>query len=395
MSSEDSLSFKNFENAFLGKKDSDLRESYWLFKSINSNFLVSLAPFFINTAIALHLPVKGIIKATIFKQFCGGETITDCRQTIEKIYKQGIGSILDYSVEGTEEESAFTKTTEEILRNIEHSSGDKKIPFCVFKPTGIASNALLEKISSNSELDTDEQLAWEQVKQRVNSICSLASQKNVRLFIDAEETWLQPAIDELVNNMMMLYNKEKVIVYNTTQHYRTDRLDFIKECHSHAKANNYKLGLKLVRGAYMEKERERAEENKIPSPIHVDKHATDVDYDLAVKYCFDNLDTISFCAGTHSEVSCMKLVKLMHENNIAKNDERIYFSQLLGMSNHISSNLSLDGYNVAKYVPYGPVKSVMPYLLRRAKENTSISGQMGKELFLIVQELERRKKTRT
>lgn len=392
MSSGNSISFKNTKNAFLGKSNNDLRQSYWLFKTINSNLLVSIAPFLVNTAFTLRLPINWLIKATIFKQFCGGETINDCEHTIEKIYKQGIGSILDYSVEGTENEAAFNEVVEELSRNINKSNGDDRIPFCVFKPSGIASNGLLEKASAGENLTNEELVAWEKLKERVNQLCSLAATNNVKLFIDAEESWIQPAIDKLANEMMMTYNKGRAVVYNTAQMYRTDRLDFIKKCHQHAKVNNYILGLKLVRGAYMEKERERAVEKNYPSPIQPNKEACDVNYDLAVKYCVEYIDDIWFCAGTHNEVSCMKLLKLMYEQKLKKKDERIYFSQLLGMSNHISFNLSANGFNVTKYVPYGPVKSVMPYLLRRAKENTSISGQMGKELILIMDELKRRKK---
>ncbi|MBT8195541.1 MAG: proline dehydrogenase [Bacteroidia bacterium] len=392
MSTGNSISFKNTKNAFLGKTNNELRQSYWLFRAINSNWLVSITPFWVNTAFSLHLPINGIIKATIFKQFCGGETIDDCEHTINRIYKQGIGSILDYSVEGTEDEAAFDGVVEELLRNINKANGDDRIPFCVFKPSGIASNILLEKASSNAQLSESENIAWQKFKERVNQLCSLAATNNVKLFIDAEESWIQDAIDDLANEMMIMYNKDRAIVYNTAQMYRKDRLDFIKKCHQHAKDNNYILGLKLVRGAYMEKERERAAQNNYPSPIQATKEGSDTDYDLAIKYCVGNLNDIWFCAGTHNEVSCMKLLKLMYENKIKKNDERVYFSQLLGMSNHISFNLSVNGFNVTKYVPYGPVKSVMPYLLRRAKENTSISGQMGKELVILIEELKRRKK---
>ncbi len=385
------ISFDNTEIAFSGMSNADLNRAYWLFKVININFLVKIGPPITTAAIKIGLPITPIIRATIFKQFCGGESISDCAKTITQLGKYNIGTILDYSVEGESTEQAFDATCEETIATIKRAKGDAHIPFSVFKVTGLARFGLLEKLDAKEELSFEEKKEFERVKDRVRRICQTAYDLNVRIFIDAEESWIQQTIDDLSMDMMRLFNKEKAIVYNTFQFYRHDRLQAMKEFDAQLKSEGVLLGVKLVRGAYMEKERKRAAENNYPSPIQADKKSSDVDYDLGLAYCVEHLDRIAICAGTHNENSSKYLIDLMAKNNITPNDERIYFSQLLGMSNNLSYNLAKAGYNVAKYVPYGPVKSVLPYLFRRAQENTAIAGQMGRELSLILKEKKRRK----
>jgi proline dehydrogenase len=384
------ISFDNTEIAFSGMSNADLNRAYWLFKVININFLVKIGPPITTAAIKIGLPITPIIRATIFKQFCGGESISDCAKTITQLGKYNIGTILDYSVEGESTEQAFNATCEETIATIKRAKGDATIPFSVFKVTGLARFGLLEKLDAKEELSFEEKKEFERVKDRVRRICQTAYDLNVRVFIDAEESWIQQTIDDLSMDMMRLFNKEKVIVYNTFQFYRHDRLQAMKEFDAQLKSEGVLLGVKLVRGAYMEKERKRAAENNYPSPIQADKKSSDVDYDLGLAYCVEHIDRIAICAGTHNENSSKYLIDLMAKNNIAANDERIYFSQLLGMSDNLSYNLVNAGYNVAKYVPYGPVKSVLPYLFRRAQENTAIAGQMGRELSLILKEKKRR-----
>lgn len=388
------ISFDNIKNAFEYKSDAEINRSYWLFKAISNNTLVKAGPVLVDIALKLHLPISGIVKATLFKHFCGGENINECYETVEQLARFHVGSILDYSVEGKEEEAEFDHSAEEILATVERAKGDPHISFCVFKVTGLARLDLLEKVSARKQLSAEEENEFAKVKQRVKNICERAFKNNVPIFIDAEETWIQQAIDDMATDMMKLFNKERAIVYNTIQMYRHDRLEFLKQSHQHALANNYKLGEKIVRGAYMEKERKRASDLGYSSPIQPDKAASDDDYDAALKYCVEHIDHISICAGTHNEQSSMLLVHLMQQNNIAPTDQRIYFSQLLGMSDHISFNLAKAGYNVCKYVPYGPVKAVLPYLMRRSQENTSISGQMGRELNLLTQERKRRQEVK-
>jgi proline dehydrogenase len=382
------ISFDNTENAFKSKSDKELRRSYWLFKLIGNRVMVKIGA---KTApLALKLGFKGLIKNTIFKQFVGGENIHDCSRAIEQLAKYNIGTILDYSVEGKESENDFEHCFQETIETIHKAKNDKNIPFCVFKITGLARFALLEKVSAKHVLTTEEDAEWERVKYRVNTICKTAADNEQPIFIDAEESWIQPAIDRLADDNMILCNKSTAIVYNTFQLYRHDRLNYLKETIELAKKEEFIAGAKLVRGAYMEKERQRAIDMHYPSPIQPDKHKTDHDYDEAIRLSIDNIKHISICAGTHNENSSLLLVHLMHERNIEPADKRIYFSQLLGMSDHISFNLSLNGYNVAKYVPYGPVKEVLPYLIRRAQENTSVKGQTGRELNLIIKEKRRR-----
>ncbi len=386
------LSFDDTKIAFSGKDNKALKRSYWLFKMVGSPSLVSFGKGLTNFALALHLPISGLIKATIFKQFVGGENIQECNKTVQELSKYKIGTILDYSVEGKQSDDDFNYGMDETIRTIHRAKGDKGIPFTVFKVTGIARFDLLEKVSAGTSLSNVEISEYSKVKERVQKICSTALEAGVPVFIDAEESWIQNAIDGLADGAMKDCNKERVIVYNTFQLYRTDRLEFLKTSFAKAEKENYLLGAKLVRGAYMEKERARAAEKGYPSPIQNSKEDTDRDYDLALSFCLQHIDKIALCAGTHNEKSSAYLVQLMSEKNIPSNHPHIVFSQLFGMSDHISYNLAAANYNVAKYVPYGPVKEVLPYLIRRAQENTSVKGQTGRELGLIMKEQERRKK---
>lgn len=387
-----SLSFDNTKVAFSSKTNRDLLRSYLLFKLISDQRLVKLGKFLMNYSIKLHLPIKGIIKSTIFKQFCGGETIEECNRVIEDLGRYGIGTILDYSVEGKTSEADFDNTTEETLRTIRRASGDSRIPFSVFKVTGIARFGLLEKINSKISLSAEEEKEFQRVRSRVNKICKLGHETGTPVFIDAEESWIQDAIDQIADDMMALYNKERPIVFNTFQLYRHDRLEFLKSTHIKGREAGFFVGAKLVRGAYMEKERERAKKKGYRSPIQENKESTDRDYDLALHYSLENIKEIAICAGTHNENSSLLLAGLLVKKGIEKNHPHIYFSQLLGMSDHISYNLADSGYNVAKYVPYGPIREVLPYLIRRAQENTSVKGQTGRELGLIIRERNRRRK---
>lgn len=385
-----SLSFENTEIAFKGKSTADLNRAYWLFKLVSSNILVKLGTPITNLALKVGLPIKGIIRDTIFKHFCGGETIEDCKETIESLATNGVGTILDYSVEGEETEEVFDATCEEILKTVNCAKGDTRIPFSVFKPTGLGRFELFEKINAKELLTEAEQQEFQRIKNRIDRICSASFNANISLLIDAEHSWIQDTIDDIAREMMQKYNREKPIIYNTYQLYRHDKLASLKADFYYAKTTDFYLGAKLVRGAYMEIERERALEMGYPSPIQPTKKATDQDYNDAILFCLDNLDRIAFMAGTHNEESSLLLANEMDRRNIGHTNLHIYFAQLLGMSDNLSFNLSASGYNVAKYMPYGPIKAVMPYLFRRAQENTSVAGQTGRELSLIIKEKKRR-----
>lgn len=385
------LIFNNTEIAFSNKTNHELKKAYWLFKTIENPKIVLLGNKLLNFALKIRLPIKWIIKPTVFEHFCGGETINECNKTIENLSKNNIGTILDYSAEGISNELNFENVTNEILEVIQKSKTTEFIPFAVFKVTGIANIDLLEKLNNNTLLTDNEMVEYSRIINRIDNICKAATISDLPVFIDAEESWIQNSIDNLTEDMMRKYNKSKAIVFNTLQMYRHDRLAYLERIITIAKEQNFKIGLKLVRGAYMEKEREKAEKQGYPSPIQADKNSTDKDYDKAIEICIQNADIISLCAGTHNEKSNAYLAELIEKQYFNKDDKRFYFAQLLGMSDHISYNLAHEGFNVAKYVPYGPVKSVMPYLIRRAQENTSIAGQTGRELSLIQSELKRRK----
>lgn len=383
--------FDNTQVAFSLKSDTELDRAYFLFKMIDSEPLVRIGTAVTNFAIKAHLPVEGLIRATVFDHFCGGVNENDCLTVVDKMFTKGVSSVLDYSVEGKEEEKQFDAALEMTLRTIEFAKERQAIPFAVFKPTGLGRFELYEKLGEKQTLTPAEQAEWDRVAARFEQVCSEAHKKDVALLIDAEESWMQDAADDLVTEMMRKYNKEKAIVFNTLQMYRWDRLDYLKNLHEIAKKEGFYIGMKLVRGAYMEKENKRAEEKGYVSPICVSKQATDDNYDAAVQYMADHLDMMSIFAGTHNELSSYKLMEIMTQNNIDKNDNRIWFGQLYGMSDNISYNLAANGYNDAKYLPFGPVKDVMPYLIRRAEENTSVAGQTSRELSMIKAERNRRK----
>lgn len=387
------ISFNNTEIAFKHQSNKDLKRANFLFTVIASPFLVKIGKALTRFGLKLRLPINGLIKKTIFKQFCGGETIEECTPTIDKMWKHKVGTILDYSVEGKTSAEDFEATTKEIIATITKAKSNlAAIPFAVFKITGITRFGLLENANSSSEqLSEAEQLEYKETVERIDRICKAGFDAGVPVFIDAEETWIQDVIDRISHEMMAKYNQEKALIFNTVQMYRHDRLEFLKKSVAWAKENNLKYGVKLVRGAYMEKERNRAIEKGYPSPIQPDKATCDKDYNLALEFLTDNIEYVGVCAGSHNEDSSALLADLMTKKGIAKDDKRFYFAQLLGMSDHISYTMANEGFNVAKYVPYGPVKEVIPYLFRRADENTSVKGQTGRELGLIRQEKKRRK----
>ena len=391
MSQNNSLSFQNTKIAFKYKSNAELQRAYWLLKIININFLTKIGPVLTNFAIKIGLPIVPLVKSTIFRHFCGGETIQECEKTIRSLAKAGVGTILDYSVEGEQEETVFETTCQEIIKTIRRAKGDKRMPFAVFKVTGVARFSLLEKTAARKALSKSERVELDGIKDRINRICEAAYQANLPVMIDAEETWIQATIDRIAIDMMRKYNVEGLLVLNTYQLYRQDKLKSLKKHIALAKKEGFILGAKLVRGAYMEKERNRAQELDYPSPIHEAKEHTDDDYNRALQLCLENISTVGLVAGTHNEYSCQLLVDLLAKYHIESNHKHVYFSQLFGMSDHLSFNLANAGYNVAKYVPYGPVKAVLPYLFRRAQENTAIAGQMGRELRLVVQERKRRR----
>ena len=386
------ISFDNTEIAFKNKSSKDLKRAHWLFKIVANPRMVKFGKWATNVALKLRLPINGIIKKTIFKQFCGGVSIKDSLDASNKLAAGGVKTILDYSIEGKTSEEDFDKTVEEIIGTIREAKDNPNIPFAVFKVTGICLFDTLEKANGSLEQLTDIQLSdYNKMVDRVDRICGEANKLNVPIFIDAEETWIQNTIDRVVYEMSIKYNQERAIVFNTVQLYRHDRLAFMQAEIERARAEKWFIGLKLVRGAYMEKERERAVEKGYPSPIQPDKDACDADFNSALKLSVENLDILSICAGTHNEDSSAILADLLKKNNIDFNDPRVYFAQLLGMSDHISFNLADKDFMVAKYVPYGPVKEVLPYLIRRAEENTSVAGQTSRELSLIMKEINRRK----
>lgn len=383
--------FDNTKVAFALKSDTELDRAYFLFKLIANEPLVRIGTAVTNFAIKAHLPVEGLIRATVFDHFCGGVNENDCLPVVDKMFTKGVSSVLDYSVEGKEAEAQFDAALEMTLKTVDFAQQREAIPFAVFKPTGFGRFHLYQKIGEQMNLTDEEQKEWNRVVERFDIVCKAAHDKNVALLIDGEESWMQDAADDLVADMMRKYNKEKGIVFNTLQMYRHDRMDYLRQLHEQAKAEGFYIGMKLVRGAYMEKEIKRAEEKGYPSPICESKEATDANYDQAVAYMADHLDQMSIFAGTHNEESSYKLMEILDQKGIARNDDRIWFGQLYGMSDNISYNLAENGYNVAKYLPFGPVRDVMPYLIRRAEENTSVAGQTSRELTLIKTERDRRK----
>jgi len=383
--------FNNTQIAFSLKKDSELERAYFLFKMIANEPLVRIGTAMTNFAIKAHLPVEGLIRATVFDHFCGGISEDDCLPVIDKMYTKKVCSVLDYSVEGKEDEAQFDAAYNMTIKLLNFVKEKNAIPFAVFKPTGFGRIALYEKIGNKEKLTAIEQVEWARVVYRYDSVCALAQEKDVKLLIDAEESWMQDAADDLIEQMMRKYNTEKAIVYNTLQMYRHDRLTYLKNLHQLAEKEGFYIGMKLVRGAYMEKENERAITNGYPTPICKNKPATDANFDAGVRYMIENNHRLALFAGTHNEESSYLVMQLMEEYNMEVADPAVWFGQLYGMSDHISYNLANAGYNVAKYLPFGPVKDVMPYLIRRAEENTSVAGQTTRELNLLKTERKRRK----
>lgn len=391
MTANPKISFEDTAVAFAYKSDAELRKAHLIFSLVSHPWISSLATGFVKLAMDLRLPIEGIVRRTAFSHFCGGESIEESEKVIAQLARYKVGTILDYSVEGEKSESGFDVTMAEILHTIEQAHRSKSIPFCVFKVTGVASADILEKLNRKDALIGDENEAFRRARERVIAICERAHRYGIPVLIDAEETWIQDPIDQLADEMMARFNKEKAIVYNTYQMYRTSSMDNLVHDYRDARNGGYFLGAKLVRGAYMEKERERAEAMDYPSPIHPDKETTDRVFNEALRFCIEHLDCISVMCGSHNEQSSALLVQWMAERGLSPSDKHIWFAQLYGMSDHITFNLASAGYNVVKYVPYGPVRAVMPYLFRRAEENTSVAGQSGRELTLIRKELRRRR----
>lgn len=392
------LSFENTENAFAHLSDQDLKSARFLFKSMSYPWLVQMGTRFTPFIMKTGLPVHGLIKKTIFKQFVGGETLEETAGVGKTLSQFGVKVILDYGVEGKEGEEAFDIATEEFMRVIDYAATQINIPFISIKVTGLARFGLLQTLNEAPRLRSGihdnevEKSEWESVRARMYSICELAAEKNIGVLIDAEESWIQDPVDRLCIEMMQHFNKEKAVVFNTIQLYRHDRLAFLKMSHSICKQQGILLGVKLVRGAYMEKERERAAMHGFDSPIQPDKLTTDRDFDAAVDYCLQNIDTISVVIASHNESSNMRAAATMHEKGISKEHPHVHFSQLYGMSDHITFNMAKEGFQVSKYLPFGPIRDVIPYLMRRAQENSSVSGQTGRELSLLNKEMARRKK---
>lgn len=386
--------FNNTKGAFSLKSDKDLKDSIFVFKMMSRSWMVSFGSWLTKVSLKLHLPVKGIIKKTIFNQFCGGETREECLPVIKKMMTSNVHTVFDYASEIREKKDAeFDKDLEIQLQIAAFAKGRKAIPFMAVKPSNLGSISTYTAVSAGEKLTPDLQKSWDKIKKRFDTLAQKASDYNLRLQIDAEESWTQTAVDKLVEDLMAKFNKEKVVVYNTVQCYRWDRLQYVKDLHERAQKANYKIGLKMVRGAYMEKENAKAAKEGYPTPICEDKEATDVNYNTIIHYCLKNIDDFSIYVGTHNEVSSYLTMQLMDQAGIKPNDDRVWFSQLYGMSDNITFNLALHGYNAAKYMPFGKVGEVIPYLIRRAEENTSVKGQTGRELALLLEEKNRRKGT--
>jgi len=382
--------FDNTEIAFKLKNDAQLERAYFLFKMISKEPLVKIGTAATKFALNLNLPVEGLIRSTVFDHFCGGVNEKDCMPVVESLQKASVHSVLDYSVEGKEEEAQFDITMDKVIELTRFAEKKDAMPFSVFKPTGLGRLEVWQKVSDKTKLTESENQEWQRIVARYDRICQVAHDCDVVLLIDAEGTWMQGAADELCELMMEKYNKEKPIIFNTLQCYRWDRLEYLKSRHQIARKKGYALGFKIVRGAYLEKENDRAEEKGYPTPICPNKQATDDNYNEVMGFIMENLDEIALFLGTHNEQSCYLAMENMEAKDLARNDIRIWFGQLYGMSDHISYNLATAGYNVAKYIPFGPVKDVMPYLIRRAEENTSVAGQTSRELDLLSREKKRR-----
>ena len=383
----------NTENGFILKSNFELKKAYFLFKIISNRALTNIGKNALELSLKLKLPILFIVKGTVFQQFCSGETLEESFKTVQKLYEKNVKSYLHYSVEGLENEESFDLSLKEVLNSIDFVAKRNILDFTVFKPTAIASSKILQKVSENKELDKRERELFNKAVERFNEICALAHKRDVKILVDAEESWIQDAIDQIVLKMMLKYNKEKAIVYNTSQMYRHDRLKYLNSLKEIAKKEDIFIGIKLVRGAYIEKENKRALKNNYNSPICASKDLTDINFNNGAVFILSNLTLFSFFSGTHNEKSIYKIIDIMKSKKINNNDSKIWFGQLYGMSDNISFNLAKNGFNVIKYLPYGPIKKVIPYLIRRAEENTSVKGQTSRELELIKTELKRRKTT--
>ncbi len=384
--------FQDTETAFALKTDAEIERAYWLFSLIQKQPLVKLGTAVANFALKHHLPVEGIIRTTVFDHFCGGVTEEDTLPVVDKLYSKGVYAILDYSVEGAETEADFQRAFDMTEHLIAFASRRKEIPFAVFKPTGIGAFHIYEKVSRGDTLTGEEQSQWDKIKERYYRLFVSAREHDVPLMVDAEESWMQKAVDDLLEDLMYEFNKEKPYVINTLQMYRKDRLTYLKELFERTRSKGVRLGIKFVRGAYMEKERERAEAMGYPSPICETKEMTDKNFNDALRFMMQHIERgVLIYNGSHNEESNLLLANLTDEKALSRNDPRIWFGQLYGMSDNITFNLAKLGFNASKYIPFGPVKDVMPYLIRRAEENTSIAGQTNRELRLLAEERRRRK----
>jgi proline dehydrogenase len=386
----DTKIFNDTKHAFVLKSDEDLKRALFLFSMMNVPYFVPVSTALTNFALNIKLPIEPLVKATIFKQFCGGVSQDDCMPLVKKMHKENVYTVLDYSVEGKESEEEFDKAANTKIEIIKYASGVKEIPFAVAKPTGLGRFEIWEKVTANDTLTDEEQAEWGRIKVRFEKVCQAAYDNDTKLLIDAEESWMQDAADNLIEDMMRKFNKEKAIIFNTLQCYRWDRLSYVKAIHERAQEEGFKLGFKTVRGAYMEKENARAKKHGYPTPICEDKEATDVNFNAVMCYCIDNVNDISQFIGTHNEVSSYMALQLMSQKDLHLSDDRIWFGQLYGMSDHISFNLGRENANAIKLMPFGPIKDVIPYLIRRAQENSSVQGQTGRELALLRVEKHRR-----
>ena len=382
--------FENTEVAFADKSNGQLKKAKALFQLMSNNGLVSLGSSLANLALSLHLPVSPVFRYTVYNHFCGGETFSECKKTIQKLEKNGVGVLLNYGVELKEREEDFNKTVERNIEALQFGGKNKAVKALCIKLTGFGRLGLFEKIQSGEKLSADEKQELSAFKKRFDKVCGIAEKNEVPLYVDAEESWIQDPLDEMVEEMMEKYNREKCIVFNTFQLYRHDRLAYLQKQIDRAIAGQYTLGAKLVRGAYMEKERERAKEMGYKSPIHRNKKEVDADFNQAVNLCLDNLDNLYLCVASQSEQSNQLAMEFIVKKKIDPQNPRILFSQLYGMGDNVTFNQAKLGFNATKYLPYGPVKEVIPYLIRRAQENTSVAGQTTRELSLIVKELNRR-----
>ncbi len=380
----------NTKNGFTLKTNFELRKAYFLFKIISNKTLTNIGKSILEISLKLRLPILFIVKDTVFEQFCSGETLTESFNTVKRLNNKNVKSYLHYSVEGLENEISYDNSLNEVLDSIRFVAEKKILDFTVFKPTAIASSQILEKVSNGEYLSETENILYDKIVNRFDTICKHAHNKGVKILVDAEESWIQNPIDQLVLQMMMKYNKEETIVFNTSQMYRHDRIEYLKSIHKMSIENNFYIGIKLVRGAYIEKENKRAKRNNYLSPICNSKELTDNNFNNGATFILSNLDQFSLFSGTHNEESIYKIIEIMDSKGIKKNDPKIWFGQLYGMSDNITFNMASEGFNVIKYLPYGPIKEVIPYLIRRAEENTSVKGQTSRELDLIKKELKRR-----